>query len=161
MPGEPWVNALTIAVVNLVVIGVPVWIGKVVLQRWIERRDRRYDTLEGEVTRLRDVRVSAIETRLTDHEQEDDERHCQAASSRKNVHEKLSSLDRDKVTWKQCRANHEQLIGQAAEMAKVGERVDQASKRIEAVWDQVVAVKGDVERMMGRMEGLRNGAGRG
>lgn len=147
-------SASVVALVNLVVIGLVGGFVRGAVQRWVERRDKRHDDLEGEVRQLRDVRVTRIESDMSEHKKEADNRHRSAAESRKALHGEVARLDRDKVSWADCNRMHDGYVSQVQELAKVTERVDAASKRTGDLFDRVIGVKEDVDRMLGRLEAL-------
>lgn len=152
--GSVVLNAAAVAAVNLVVIVIVGGLLKSAVERWVSRRDKRHDELQEEVARLRDVRVAGVERSLKDHSELDDVRHREAKSSRAQMHEQIAVLDRDTIKRAECRENHEGFIGQVQELARVGERVDGASKRNDELFNRMIGMKGDIERLTGRLEKL-------
>ena len=144
-------SSMMAGMVNLVMLGLPVWGLKAVLQRWIDRRDQKHDMLVNDVVQLRDGEVKNIARELRDHRENDDERHVAARVSREKMHNELKTIQLTHVTKSECRRAHADMIGTVQKLAEVSTLTSAASKRVEQVAQQLIGVQTDMARMQGQV----------
>jgi len=146
-----FVVAVINGVVAIIIFGFPAW----ALKRWVDRNDEKQEELRAEVARLKDGRVAGLEENVRKHEELDDERHRAAAMARRDMHEKLSCLDRDTVKWPQFQGLSDRYVSATQELARVSERVDMSSRRNEQIFDRMISMKGDLEHTIAHVEAMR------
>ena len=109
-------------------------------RRWFGRIDR----LEQELKDFRDREIAEVKQKMKE-----------IYAAMREVTRDVDSVRREGVTRADCNAQLEKFFGQVKDLATVAERVDQARRETNLLFDRVTSVKTDVDRMIGRLENMK------
>lgn len=106
-------------------------------RRWLGR----VDAIETEVKDLREKEMARVENNIST-----------AARSRKEIHERLTRIERDMVGRKDLEKIQVDYVGQVRQLAQVATKIEHLSAHIDEQTQRMASVTADVHRLLGRLE---------
>ena len=148
MQVEIW--TLVMGAVIQALIGTAFWL---LIQRAIQKVEKLQEAIED----LKERRVAVIERNLEAHRREDDGRFHAASESRKGMHLRISTIERDYVPGSLCRQQHlelrqgqEEFRAAVVDLAGLRSEINTTTAFLREVNQRVIAAMTDIARLEGR-----------